>query len=44
MSEALMKYLSIVREIPEHRVYKLVINQCGITDESFAILLDGILQ
>ena len=41
-AEALKLYLIKTAPYVEKRVHKLVIDACGITDESFAMILDGV--
>ena len=41
---ALATYLGAVREIPEKRVFRLIIDSCDMKDDAFAIILDGIHQ
>ena len=41
---ALARYLDEIKELPGKRVYRLVIDQCDLTDEVFSNILDGILK
>ena len=41
-ANALKVYLETTASIPDKRVYRLVLDTCGITDESFSTILAGI--
>ena len=41
-AEALKGYMSKTGYVPSKRVEKLVIDACGVTDESFSKILTGI--
>lgn len=38
------EYMQIVRSLKEKRIYRLVIDQCGMLDEVFASILEGCLK
>jgi len=41
--KALSHYLTQTRAMPDKRVYSLVIDSCGMLDEVFAQILEGII-
>ena len=43
-ANALHTYLTLIKDIPEKRVYRLVIDQCAMTDDVFAKVLDGVIS
>lgn len=42
--EALRDFLVGTGKLPHRRIYKLIIDECKMKDEVFAMLLDGIYQ
>ena len=39
-----MKYLSLIKNVPQKRVFRLIISQCSLCDDAFANILDGIIN
>ena len=40
--EALQEFLINVKQVPHRRIYKLIVDECMMKDEVFALLLEGI--
>lgn len=38
-AEALAQYLELVKEIPEKRLFRLVIESCGMKDDALSLML-----
>ena len=39
-----MHYLGEIKDVPGKKVYRLVVDSCGMTDDIFANVLDGIMS
>ena len=42
--ESMRQYLNDIKNVPGKKVYRLVIDQCSMTDDVFANILDGIIS